>query len=303
MFADGTLEAIAEDLKTLEGGGSAQAATQAVKASSDPDSQKNKITETVSQDQKSGCSGMRFKGKKAVVVGGAEGSIGQAIAFGLGAEGAQVCIWDINVESAEKTAKQIADAGGQAKVMKVNALHYDDVKGAVARTIKQFGGIDFMVDTVGGGVFKSFKEYTPEFFKQQLEFNGVTVFNCAHNILPHFVEKNAGKMVFFTSATGGTAGLAGYQTGKAVLESLVKTMVAEVAKTKININAVLPGIVPTPLTLGAFKAMGMDGEKTLAGMAKQNPRGLNSTENVAGVVLFLLSAEADRLTGQIITMS
>jgi len=99
---------------------------------------------------------MSFKGKKAVVVGAAEKSIGQAVAKGLAREGAQVCIWDINTESAGVTAKEIADAGGKAKVMKVNALEYDSVKSAVAETIKEFGGIDYMVDTVGGGIFKGF---------------------------------------------------------------------------------------------------------------------------------------------------
>lgn len=246
---------------------------------------------------------MRFKDKKAVVVGAAEKSIGQAIAKGLAAEGAKVCIWDINIESAQKTAKQIADAGGQAKVMKVNALDYGSVKGAAEATIKEFGSIDYMVDTVGGGVFKGLNEYTPDFFKQQLEFNGVTVFNCAHTILGHFMEKNEGKMLFFISATGGTPGLAGYQAGKAVLESLIKTMVAEVAGTKININAIMPGIVPTPLTLGAFQAMGMDEKQVHETMGAQNPRGLNSPKEVAGLALFILSAEADRLTGQIIAMS
>jgi len=247
---------------------------------------------------------MRFKDKKAVVVGAAENSIGQAVAKGLAAEGAKVCIWDINVESAEKTAKAIADAGGQAKVVKVNALEYDSVKGAVEAAIKEFGGIDIMVDTVGGGVFGPFINYTPEFFKQQLDFNGVSVFNCAHAILGHFMEKNEGKMLFFTSTTGGSpGGLAGYGAGKAVLESLVRTMVAEVAQTKISINALLPGIVPTPLTLGAFKAMGMDEKQVHETMGPQNPRGLNSPEEVARVALFLLSEEADRLTGQIITMN
>ncbi len=247
---------------------------------------------------------MSFKGKKAVVVGAAEKSIGQAVAKGLAREGAQVCIWDINTGSAGVTAKEIADAGGKAKVMKVNALEYNSVKSAVAETIKEFGGIDYMVDTVGGGIFKGFNEYTPEFFKQQLDFNGVTVFNCAHNILPHFTERNEGKMLFFISTTGGVAGLAGYGAGKAVMESLIKTMVAELGpQSKLNINAILPGIVPTKLTLGAFEAMGMTEQQVHETMGAANPRGLNSPEEVADLALFLLSEKADRLTGQIITMN
>ena len=246
---------------------------------------------------------MRFKGKKVVVVGAAEKSIGQAIARGLAAEGAQVCIWDINVESAQKTAKAIAGAGGKATVKKVNALDYNDVKGAVEATIKEFGGIDYMVDTVGGGVFKPLTDFTPEFFKQQLDFNGVSMFNCAHAILGHFMEKKEGKMIFFTSTTGGDMGLAGYGAGKAVVESLVKSLVTETAKTRINVNAIMPNVVLTPLTLGAFKAMGMDENQMAEGIKAGNPRGLSSPEVVAGVALFLLSEQADRINGNIVHLS
>ena len=84
------------------------------------------------------------------------------------------------------------------------------------------------------------------------------MFNCAHNIMDHFQERNTGKMLFFISATGGTAGLAGYQAGKAIMKSIMETMVAELQGKLININCILPGIVPTELTLGAFRAMGMD---------------------------------------------
>ncbi len=245
---------------------------------------------------------MRFTNKKVVVVGAAEKSIGQAIARSLAAEGAQVCIFDINVESAEKTAKQITDAGGKAKVLKVNVLDYNSVKGAMETAIKELGGIDCMVDTVGGGVFKPFKDFTPEFFNQQWSLNGLSIFNCAHAVLGHFMEKKAGKMLFFTSTTGGEANLAGYGAGKATLESLMKTMVVELKDTRININAIMPGMVPTPLTLGAFNALGMDAEKMLEGMNATNPRGLNSPDQVAKVALYLLSEDADRITGQVMTM-
>lgn len=247
---------------------------------------------------------MRFKGKKAVVVGAAEKSIGQAVARALAAEGADVCIWDINTESAGNIAKQITDAGGKAKVMKVNALDYADVKAATANTIKELGGIDFMIGTVGGGVMKPFLDptYTPEFFRQQVELNGFSVFNCAHNVLPHMVEKNAGKLLFFTSTTGGEMNLAAYGAGKALLESLMKSIKADFAKNKIVINAILPGANDTPLTRNALKGAGVaDVDAKLALMGQANPRGLNTPDSVAKVALFVLSEEADRLNGHVLT--
>ena len=245
---------------------------------------------------------MRFKGKKAVVVGARDESIGQAIARGLAAEGAQVYIWDIDVEGAGKTAKSITDKGGKAKVMKVDALKHDSVKAAADQTVKESGGIDIFVGTVGGGIFKMLNEYDGDFFKQQLEYTGTSMFNCAHSILGHFVGKGEGKMLFFTSSTGGVPGLTGYSAGKAVVESVMKTIMAEIQGTKININLILPGIVPTRLTKGAFEGMGAAGDEMLAALGASNPRGLNTQEEVAKVALWLLSDEADRLNGQILAM-
>ncbi len=245
---------------------------------------------------------MKFKGKNAVIVGAAQNSIGRAVALELAKNGVDICIWDINTESAEKTSKEIQDAGGKAAVKKVNAMDYNSVKSVTEETIEEMGCIDYMVDTVGGGVFKGLPDYDFDFFKQQVEFNGYTMFNCAHNIMGHFSERNTGKMLFFISATGGTAGLAGYQAGKAVMKSLMETMVAELAGKLININCVLPGICPTELTLGAFRAMGMDEQAVHDTMGPRNPRGLNSPEEVAQVACFLLADETDRITGHVITM-
>jgi NAD(P)-dependent dehydrogenase (short-subunit alcohol dehydrogenase family) len=239
---------------------------------------------------------MRFKGKKAVVVGAREESIGQAIVKGLAAEGAQVYVWDINVDSAKKAV------GEKAKIMKVDALDWNSVKSAAEKTLKEFGSVDFFVGTVGGGIFKMLNEYDGDFFKQQLEYTGTSMFNSAHSILPHFVGKGTGKMVFFTSSTGGVPGLTGYSAGKAVVESVMKTIMAETQGSKININLVLPGIVPTKLTKGAFEGMGAAGDEMLVALGASNPRGLNTQGEVAKVVLWLLSDEADRLNGQILAM-
>jgi 3-oxoacyl-[acyl-carrier protein] reductase len=239
---------------------------------------------------------MRFKGKKAVVVGAREESIGQAIVKGLADEGAQVYVWDINVDSAKKAV------GEKAKIMQVDALDWNSVKSAAEKTLKEFGSIDFFVGTVGGGIFKMLNEYDGDFFKQQLAYTGTSMFNSAHSILPHFVEKGEGRMVFFTSSTGGVPGLTGYSAGKAVVESVMKTIMAETHGTKININLVLPGIVPTKLTKGAFEGLGEVGEQMLQDLGKGSPYGLNTQEEVAKVALWLLSDEAKRLNGQILAM-
>lgn len=240
---------------------------------------------------------MRFKDKVAIVAGGGQG-IGAAIATALAAEGAQVSVWDINEEGAKETVKEIEATNGGATATKMDALNYDQVKAGVNQVVKESGKLDIMVCTVGGGLFRPFKDFDADFWKQQVSYNLDSVFNCAHAALAPMLEKNYGKMLFFTSATGGIPNLAGYEVGKAAVESLIKTMVAELAQTKLNINAIMPGMTDTPHTRSLFT--GPEGEKRWQQTDASRPLGINKPENVAKLALYILSDEAERLTGQVI---
>lgn len=246
---------------------------------------------------------MRFKDKVAIVAGGSEG-IGEGIALALGAEGAQVVVWDINEQGAQETAKKIQAGNGKAKAVKMDALDYDQVKAGVDQVVKEFGKLDIMISTVGGGKKMAFKDNTPDFFNQQVAFQLNSVFNCAHAALAPMMEKNYGKMLFFTSGTGGISGLAGYQVGKAGVESLVKTLVAELgeSKSKVTVNLISPGVTDTRLTRDYFLSM-PNGERIYQSVATLRPHGMNKPADVAKLALYLVSDEAERLTGQILTSS
>jgi len=241
---------------------------------------------------------MRFKGKKAVVVGAREESLGQAVARGLAEEGAEVYVWDINVDSAKKAVGE-----KKAKFMKVDALDYNSVKDATEKTIKEMGGIDILVGTVGGGKNKMLAEMDGDFFKAELEYTGTSMFNCANNVLGHFMGKGEGRMLFFTSTTGGVPGLTGYSAGKAVVESVMKSIISETGGTKITVNCILPGAVPTKLTAGFFESMGVGRDDMLASLGTGSPWGVTTQDEVATIALWLLSDEARRLKGHVIGMS
>lgn len=240
---------------------------------------------------------MRFKDKVAIVAGGSQG-IGEGIAAALAAEGAEVIVWDINEQGVQEAVKKIKADNGKAKAVIMDVLNYDQVKAGVEQVVNEFGKLDIICSTVGGGKNKPFKDYTPDFFKQQVGFNLDSVFNCAHAALAPMMEKNYGKMLFFTSSTGGQADLCGYQAGKAGMESLVKTLVTELGKSKakININLIHPGICDTPLTRDFFYAM-PNGEQIYQSMASRTPHGMNTPADIAKLALFLVSDEAKRLTG------
>ena len=218
---------------------------------------------------------MRFKDKIAIVCGGGSpGSIGEAIAEGLGAEGGTVVIWDINEDGAKEIAERISSNGGKAQGVKMNAMDYAEVYKGVRQVVQDHGKIDIMISTVGGGTMMPFEHCTFEFFKKQLDFQIDPSFNCAHAALDFMKKQNSGVMLFFTSSTGGQPVLPGYQAGKAAVKSIVQSIAAETEmfKQKVNINGILPGVVDTPLTRGAFAKM-TGGKQRLAAMIAAKTRG------------------------------
>lgn len=247
---------------------------------------------------------MRFKEKVAIVAGAGQG-IGEGIAVALAAEGAQVMVWDINKDTAQEIVKKIQTAKGNATAVKMDALNYDQVKAGVDQVIKEFGRLDIMVCTVGGGKMKEFKDPdSADFIKKQVEFNLYPVVNCAHAAYAPMLEKNSGGMLFFSSATGGIPAMAGYQMGKAAIESMVKTMVAELEnkKSRVSINVISPGVTETPLTVNHFLSM-PGGEKIWEIQKGRRPHGVQTSADVAKLALFLLSDDAQRVTGQVLTSS
>lgn len=242
---------------------------------------------------------MKFNGKTAIVAGGGQG-IGAAIARQLAADGAQVMVWDINEKGAMDVAAGISADQGKAKAARVDALDHAKVKEGVEQVVSEFGKLDIMVCSVGGGKFVPFQQCTPEFFQQQVNFNLNPVFNCARAALDPMLERNYGKMLFFTSVTGGEAYLSAYQAGKAGVNSLIQTLVAELAQTRLNINAIMPNLTDTPLGRGSFSEL-PNGDELWQEYANR-PRGINTPESVAKMAAFLVSDEAERLTGQIVAM-
>ena len=239
---------------------------------------------------------MGFRDKVAIVAGGG-GGIGQGIAEALGAEGAKVVIWDVNEAGAKDTEKRIKEKGGQAYVMKVDVLKYDETKAAVDQVVVQFGQVDILVTTVGGGPFKPFKDYTPEFWRKQMEYNADSTFNCCHAVIGPMIKRNYGRILVLNTGAIGMANLAAYGAGKAASKSLVETLAAELAPNNITANSMTPGLVLTPLTTGAYAAL-PGGDKILEQTIKSLPWGANTPENVAKLALYLVSDDAARVTGQ-----
>ncbi|MDE2117911.1 MAG: 3-oxoacyl-[acyl-carrier-protein] reductase [Betaproteobacteria bacterium] len=238
---------------------------------------------------------MSLKEKTALVTGGARG-IGKAIALKLARQGANVAILDMAM--APDTVKEVEELGVKAISVEANVTKLESVEKAVEQVIATFGRLDMVVNNAGVTRDNLFLRMKPEEWDLVISVNLTGAFNVCKAVNKQMFKQRAGKIVNIASVVGqmGNAGQANYAASKAGLIGLTKTLAREFAARNIQVNAVAPGFINTEMTA------------SLPDDVKQHfinniPAGsFGSAENVADVVAFLCSADADYVTGQVINV-
>ncbi len=238
---------------------------------------------------------MSLKGKTALVTGGARG-IGKAIALKLARQGANIAILD--VAAAPETVKEIEALGVKAASVEANVTKLESVEQAVEQVIAAFGSLDITVNNAGVTRDNLFLRMKPEEWDLVLSINLTGAFNVCKAVNKQMFKQRAGKIVNIASVVGqmGNIGQANYAASKAGLIGLTKTLAREFAARNIQVNAVAPGFINTEMTAKLP-------EDVKQHFIKNIPAGnFGSAENVADVVAFLCSADADYVTGQVINV-
>jgi len=236
-----------------------------------------------------------LRGRVAIVTGGAQG-IGKSIATQLASAGANVVIADVAEGIAESTAEEISKKGTEAISVSVDVSSLSSVQEMVKKTLDKFGRIDILINNAGvtrDALVMRMKEEDWDFV---LDINLKGAFNCIKAVSPIMMRQKYGKIVNIASIVGisGNAGQANYSASKGGLIALTKTCAKELASRQINVNAVAPGFIQTSMT----ERLPLEVKEKLS---SQIPLGkLGKPEDVAGVVLFLVSEEASYLTGEVI---
>lgn len=241
---------------------------------------------------------MKLTGKVALVTGAAQG-IGKAVALLLARHGADIVVSDINLEKAEETAKEIESIGPKAMAIKVNVASLNDVERMVEAVLKKFGRIDILINNAGITRDKLILRMTEEDWDIVLNVNLKGTFNCTKAVVRHMAKQRSGKIVSIASVVGemGNAGQVNYAASKAGVIGLTKTIAREFAKRGINVNAIAPGYIETPMT--EFLSDKVKEElKRLIPMER-----LGKPEDVAEAVLFLVSEESNYITGQVLNVN
>ena len=242
--------------------------------------------------------GLKLTGKVALVTGAAQG-IGRAIGLLLARNGADIVVSDINFEKAEETAKEIRAIGPKAMALKVDVSNLSDVERMVEGILEKLAKIDILVNNAGITRDKLILRMTEEDWDAVLGVNLKGTFNCTKAVIRHMTKQRSGKIVNIASVVGemGNAGQANYSASKAGVIGLTKTIAREYAQRGINVNAIAPGYIETPMT-EALPGKAKEELKKLIPMER-----LGKPEDVAEAVLFLVSEESNYITGQVLNVN
>lgn len=238
---------------------------------------------------------MRLQGKKALITGAAQG-IGKSIALAMAREGADIGIADVNLENAEKTAREIMTSGVKSIAVKLDVSKQEEVAKAFEIIMKEFGAVDILVNNAGitrDTVMLRMKE---EDWDAVLDINLKGSFLCCKEAVKIMAKQRSGKIISISSVVAfmGNPGQINYSASKAGLIGLTKTIAKEYASRGIRANAVAPGFIQTAMTDVLSDAVKEE-------MKKAIPLGqFGKSGDVANAVLFLASGESDYITGQVI---
>ena len=241
---------------------------------------------------------MKLAGKVALVTGGAQG-IGKAVALLLARNGADIAVSDINLEKAEETVKEVQALGRKALAIKADVATSGDVEKMVDAILSQFGKVDILINNAGIARDKLILRMTEEDWDAVLNINLKGTFNCTKAVVRHMSKQKSGKIVNIASVVGemGNAGQGNYAASKAGVIGFTKTIAREFAQRGINVNAIAPGYIETPMT----DALPDKVKEELKRMIPLDR--LGKPEDVAEAVLFLVSESANYITGQVLNVN
>lgn len=259
----------------------------------------------------------RLNGRIAIVTGSGQG-IGKAVALRLAKEGADVVIADIDLEKAQQTAREIRALGRRATAYGTDVAIVAEIQRMVDSVVAEFARIDVLVNAAGVAQTKPFLEITGAEWDHVIDINLKGTVFCIQAVAEQMIkqvpaevktagraEKSYGKIVNFSSISGrhGRALQLHYAASKAAVISVTQSAALALAPYNINVNAVCPGVVPTPMWEQIDREYGQifgtkPGEAMKDFIEKIPLKRPGSAEDVAGAVAFLCSADADYITGQ-----
>jgi glucose 1-dehydrogenase len=239
---------------------------------------------------------MKLEGRVVLVTGGSQG-IGQTIALRLAQEGADIIVnYRSHPETADETKVKIEQMGRKAIAVKADLSQIEEIHQLVESSLQQFSQIDVLVNNAGLEKNADFLDITPDDYDRVMDVNLKGVFFTTQAVVNHLkASQRSGKIINISSVHEELPfpHFTTYCASKGGLKMMMRNLAVELAPLGITVNNVAPGAIETPIN----KSLMEDKDKLNATL-KNIPLGrLGQPEDVAGLVAFLASSDADYITG------
>lgn len=238
----------------------------------------------------------RFAGKSVVVTGAGSG-IGRASATRFAAEGGAVLVADIDLAGAEETVAGITAAGGRALALRVDVSEPDQVEAMIARAVAEFGSLDVLHNNAYWGPINTpIVDISLDDWRRTVDVTLGGVFLGCRVAIPVMIANGGGVIVNMasTAAVLGSPRYAAYAAAKGGVISLTRSIAYDYGREGIRINAVAPGLIETPATVPVLAAPGRREQLEALSLVGR----FGQPADIAAIVTFLASAEAEYITGQ-----
>ena len=235
----------------------------------------------------------------ALVTGGTRG-IGAAISTRLAQHGARIAaVYNRNIEAAESFAKEAGNNGLSVSLHQANVGNPADCQRVVHEVLRQYGRIDYLVNNAGAVHDRSAVKMSPLDWEQVIRVNLSGPFFMSQAVLPHFMEREFGRIVMISSYVGqsGRFGQTNYAAAKSGQFGLTKALALETAAKGITVNCVVPGAIKTDMVA----ALPEDIVQAVIDVIPMHA--LGTPDDVAEAVRYLVSDEAHYLTGALIPVA
>ncbi|RKX76847.1 MAG: short-chain dehydrogenase [Spirochaetes bacterium] len=240
---------------------------------------------------------MKLKDKTAIVTGASQG-IGKAIAISFAREGANVVIADL--KDASEVLSVIKSINGRAEYIHTDVSDYKSVERMVKKTLTLFGSVDILVNNAGIILRGTFLDLSPKELRRVMDVNLGGTFNCSKIVVEHMIKRGGGKILNISSVAGKIGDITAspaYGTSKGAINTLTKSMARQLADYHINVNAIAPHAIETPMSSQ------WDEEKRREVTESIPLKRMGKPEDVAAAALFLVSGDADFITGEILNVN
>jgi sorbose reductase len=231
-------------------------------------------------------------GKKALVTGGSQG-IGRGYVLALAGAGADVAIVDINERTGKSTMNEVESLGRESIFIHCNVMARDQVSDMIETIVEEFGRLDIGVNNAGIYIEGEEEDYSMDDWERVIAMNLNSIFACAQLEAKQMIKQGVGGKIINTASMSGIIanGTTSYNSAKAAVIHLTKSLAAKWGKYNINVNCISPSYIMSPMNAATPKDL-RDRIREL------HPMGyLQRPEDLYGSIVFLASSASDYITG------